>query len=329
MTINLSPMYGPSPDRSSELPWEDHHVIAEESANKLGGRIKHCLRSAFDHLRRSWTLHPIDSEMSLFRAITAEEEAATALMRAMKQRQYPGSEKLNPWEHRHKAAVSPFLDAVGNLLAETGMPPPRLSINRGDRPMLSISLDLGALTGKVTGEFAAVDHPFNYMLRMNHEEKAYMFEAQLQQLASSRGEASIRQLVQNEANLRNRLLYATDQGIAEVRFNDSVILRKRDRVYRLALLTIGILQTKQHQLFAVQCLQAYCAVIGQIVQDLIPAKSLSQPQGFYMSVAQQPDGTYLQTTLYRISADIKISSRWLDEMRVNIPAQSVEFSQDP
>ncbi|MGF9566641.1 hypothetical protein AAIH70_24320 [Neorhizobium sp. BT27B] len=328
MTTDISTTYGPSLDRPSELPWEDHHGIAEESANKLGGRIKHCLRSAFDHLRRAWTLHPIDSEMSLFRAITAEEEAATALILAMKQRRYPGSEKLNPWEHPHKAAVSPFLDAVGNLLAETGMPPPRLSINRGHRPMLSISLDLGALTGKVAGEFATVDHPFNYMLRMNHEEKAYMFDAQLQQLASSRGEASIRQLVHNEANLRNRLLYATDQGIPEVRFNDSVILKKRDRVYRLALLTIGVLQTKQHQLFAVQCLQAYCAVIGQIVQDLIPVKSVSQPEGFLMSVIQQPDGTYLQTTSYRMSADIKISGRWLDEMRVSIPAQPVEFPKD-
>ncbi|PLU07434.1 hypothetical protein BMJ29_02810 [Sinorhizobium medicae] len=69
--------------------------------------------------------------MSFFRAITAEEEAATALILALKQRRYPGSEKLNPWEHLHKAAVSPFLDAVGNVLAETGMPAPRLSINRG------------------------------------------------------------------------------------------------------------------------------------------------------------------------------------------------------
>lgn len=66
--------------------------------------------------------------------------------------------------------------------------------------MLSLSFDLSALTGKPTAKFATVDHPFNYVLRMNEDEKACMFEAQLQQLAASRGETSIRQLVQDEAN---------------------------------------------------------------------------------------------------------------------------------
>jgi len=57
---------------------------AVEGVAKLGGRIPHCLNSAYHHLRRSWTLQPIDSEMSLFRAITADEEAATVLTLALK-----------------------------------------------------------------------------------------------------------------------------------------------------------------------------------------------------------------------------------------------------
>ncbi|MBO9168420.1 hypothetical protein [Rhizobium sp. L245/93] len=308
--------YGPSIDRAGELPWEEKHEVAEEAINKLGGRVRHCFRNAFVHLRRSWRLHPIDSEMSLFRAITAEEEAATALLLALKQRKYPGAEKLKPWEHAHKAAASPFLDAVGNLLADTGVPPPRLLINRGKRPMLSLSVNVAALTGAASPSFAVVDHPFNYVLTVGDEKSAHMFDAQLQELATSRNETSIQKLVQNEANLRNMLLYASDGGIPEVSFNDSLILKKRDRVYRLAMLTIGILQTKQHQLFATQCLRAYLAILGHSLSDHIDVQKLKTPQGHHMTIAQQPDGTYVQSSGYRVTSDAKISASWLRETRV-------------
>lgn len=309
--------YGPSPDRAVELPWDEKHSVVEEAINKLGGRIRHCFKNAFDHLRRSWQLHPVDSEMSMFRAITAEEEAATALMLAIKQRGYHGSDKLSPYEHSHKAAVSPFVEAIVNLLADTGVPAPQLSINRGRRPMLALAIDLSALTGDETPEFATFDFPLNFVIKVGRAKKAHMFQSELEQLAAGRGASSIQQLVKNEANLRNRLLYASDQGIPSVKFNDSVILRRRDRVYRLALLTIAILQTRQHQLFAVQCLQAFMAVLGKNSENYPPIERMSVPSGFQTVVVQQPDGSYIRNIAFKISSNVQISATWLEENRVS------------
>jgi hypothetical protein len=82
-------------DLDDELPFTEAQATIEKCIEMLAGRPRHCGRSAFRHLRKAWMLYPIDREMALFRAITAEEEAATALILAMKQRRYPGAELLD------------------------------------------------------------------------------------------------------------------------------------------------------------------------------------------------------------------------------------------
>lgn len=309
---------GPSPDRTATLPMDAHHRLAEECVTSFGGRIGHCFRSAFDHLRRSWSLHPVDSEMALFRAITAEEEAATALILALKQRGYDGVGSLNPRNHVHKAAVSPFLDAVNNLLVSLGVPAPRLTLQGGDRPQLMVTIDLAALTRSPEPQFGEIDQPFNYLLTKGGQKAAYLFDQELQALATSSGEASIEAFVKREANLRNRLLYASDDGIPQANFNDLVILKRRDRVYRIALIAIGILQTPQRQLFATQCLQAYKAAVGQIAVDTFDYDHILEPEGVQMTIVQQPDGSYAQSATYRKTATLTFSGRWLPETRVNV-----------
>lgn len=198
--------------RSSDMPMDEHHRVAERCANKLSGRIRHRLRSAHRHLRLAWTLHPIDGEMSLFRAITAEEEAASALMLALKQRRYPGAEMLKPRDHRHKSAITPFLNAVNNMLADARVPAPKLSIHEGDPPRLHLSLDIGSLLGHVAPLHAEPDHPLNFVLRGGADGSVYRFISELQTIADDRSAKDIGTLVDQEANLRNRLLYAGDEG---------------------------------------------------------------------------------------------------------------------
>lgn len=303
--------------RPEVLPWEDRHCFAEESVNKLGGRIHHCFRSAFNHLRRSWILHPIDSEMSLFRAITAEEEAATALFLALRQRKYKGADNLKLMNHLHKSAVSPFLDAVANLLVETKFPLPKLKIYRGSRPAIHLVIDIGALTGDEEPLLGKPDHPFNYLLRVGDDVNAYRFEKQLQALADSSGSQSMLKMIEREANLRNRILYAGDNGIPSVQFNDNLILRRRDRVYRLALITIGILQTTDHQLFVQQCLDSFWVALGKVVEENVDHQDVFDPEGLRLTVIQQSDGRYDLGVVFKTSVDAEISGVWLIPMRVS------------
>lgn len=69
-----------------------------------------------------------------------------------------------------------------------------------------------------------------------------------------------------EANLRNSLLYAQSDGIPSVTFKRSLLLAKLRRVCLMLQVTIGILQTPAHQLFAVQCLEAYLGALRRLPQ---------------------------------------------------------------
>ena len=79
----------------------------------------HCFRSALRHLEKAETLVDVDNEMAAFRAITAEEEASTGLMRAVMELKYPDSDKLKVRDHVQKQAVFPFLKIMGLFFAQS------------------------------------------------------------------------------------------------------------------------------------------------------------------------------------------------------------------
>lgn len=72
--------------------------------------------NAIRHLNKAWRLREDDREMAMFRAITAEEEAATAIFHSLQRLRYPGASGLNPRNHIHKNALAPFLHAVAMAL---------------------------------------------------------------------------------------------------------------------------------------------------------------------------------------------------------------------
>lgn len=244
-----------------ELPMPQHHLLEEEAISLRQGRFQHCFRSAYRHIRFAWKLHHFDNEMSLFRAITGEEEAASALILSLKQQQYSGAEKLKPSDHRHKAADTPFLDAVNNALVLTSLPTPKLGLSIEKQSKLSLSIDVTPLGSTDEPLWATPDHPFNFTMTMCGDKKAYLFERELEEIASASGSENITRAIKERANLRNRLLYASDQGIPHIEFPAKTLLRYRERIYRLCILTIGILQTRQHQLFVEQNLSAFLSAL--------------------------------------------------------------------
>ena len=75
--------------------------------------------NALRHLTRAWMIRELDPQMAVFRSITAEEESASAVFRAVKRLGYSGSRYLNPRNHVHKNALFPFCVAVYRTIADT------------------------------------------------------------------------------------------------------------------------------------------------------------------------------------------------------------------
>ena len=57
--------------------------------------------------------------MAIFRAITAEEEAASGVMRCLIEMKYPAADGLNPHDHAHKHAVFPFMKVLELFFGQT------------------------------------------------------------------------------------------------------------------------------------------------------------------------------------------------------------------
>ena len=53
--------------------------------------------------------------MAVFRAITAEEEAATAIFLALKEHGYENADKIKFKKHPYKQALEPFLRSIGKF----------------------------------------------------------------------------------------------------------------------------------------------------------------------------------------------------------------------
>ena len=65
-----------------------------EKLDYLKGASGSCIKSAMYHVEKAEILSTVDPEMSIFRLITAEEEAATSILLMLKEHGYHQSKTL-------------------------------------------------------------------------------------------------------------------------------------------------------------------------------------------------------------------------------------------
>ncbi|HEY0012682.1 MAG TPA: hypothetical protein VGB79_07490 [Allosphingosinicella sp.] len=236
-------------------------------------------------------MHPIDAEMSLFRAITAEEEAATALIRALKAQKYPNADRLRERQHQHKSAIWPFITAVADKMVEKNIPMPALALSTEGAPRVELSIDIASQAGLERPLWGTPDEPFNFSLWSDRSGpfRPHDFSEELAALAVGKGVRDIRAYVADEANLRNQLLYASETGIPSVTFSDDLLLGRRQRITVMLVLTIAVLQTQVHQLFLVQCLDALLRTIHDFDGDPVDIPRLDASVT-RLELAEQLDG---------------------------------------
>lgn len=275
------------------MPFEPVHLRIEEAIEKLKvPRVRNACRNAFNHLCKAWTQHPIDAEMSAFRAITAEEEAATAVIRALRHRNYPNSEKLSDRNHVHKSALWPFITAVSDKMVEKNVAAPTMALKVDGDPRVELSVDIGSQAGLDRPLWGTPDEPFNFSMWSDRTGpfKLHDFSEELFALASGKGTCDIEAYVKAEANARNQLLYASEKGIPSVMFGDAYLLARRRRVITLLVLTIAIMQTTVHQLFLVQCLDALLRAVQHFNGDPLDLPGID-PRVERLELREQADGS--------------------------------------
>jgi hypothetical protein len=233
----------------------------------------HCFRSALYHLERAELLREVDPAMAIFRAITAEEEAASGVMRCLVEMKYPGVDALNPHDHAHKHAVFPFMQVLQLFFAQTFS-------NHFTKYNLHIKEEDGAtrltlaLNVTINGEaqLAYPIPPLNFGLENPDTGDAPDYSFQINQLVAAKGKATVKAFLKNEANLRNEILYATPNGYPTIPSLDvGFLIERRNRVLAMINLYLLVFPYQEHQPFVTQALASFIKLLQQLKRSRIAA----------------------------------------------------------
>lgn len=246
----------------------DKEVI--EYIQNATGRVHYAAVNSLRHLVKAQKIAEIDPEMAAFRAITAEEEAATAFFVTLKQLGYKNSKKLNYKDHRLKAGLSPFITAVHHQIHEFSRFFPELKLkwekSSSDKEVSSLTLGI-----KMNGveKWIIPEPPLNFQLSEPDTGKLIHFETHIDNLSKGVGKTKALEHIREVANLRNKLLYASDTGRS--RLDEERIIEDIEACKQRVLLILRILclvhPYKAHALFVQQCLDGYLLMMEKITKE--------------------------------------------------------------
>lgn len=225
---------------------------------------RHSLRSAFHHLERAAALVEIDPAMAAFRAITAEEEAATGLMHCLKEKGYKNTDFLKPKDHVQKNAVSPFLDILGSSFAKTiGTQFHDLKLildGDGNDRRLMIALSI-FINGQEI--WARPIPPLNFTVTSSG--KALSYRQEIDHLVKINGRKNILDYLRAQANRRNCLLYAGSEGYpAKVQLPEGFLERRKKFVLCLLRAYLLIQPYSEKLTFVQDALDAFLSMAGSL-----------------------------------------------------------------
>ena len=229
------------------------------------GLTRSCMRNAIHHLEIAWKIQEIDPEMAVFRSITAEEEAATSIFIALKEKGYENSNKIKFKNHSYKQGLYPFIRSIGSFVTKFASSPLWLL---GKNYSLEIDTKEENKTLKLyfiapNGMKAYPIPPLNFSISLNN--KPYYFENEFLEIASGKNKKDIQRYIKNIANTRNCLIYATSEGIPAIDGDITKLLKaKQSKVFTLFRILALIYPYKEKSIFVQQALNSYLNMLGQI-----------------------------------------------------------------
>lgn len=237
--------------------------VFECIVNNAKGRSKHCARNAVHHLERALIIKEIDPEMAVFRAITAEEEAATAIFLVLIEQGYQHAERIRFTEHKYKQALEPFVRAISKFVSKWSSEPSfpfgsEYSLfmkGQGRDRKLSLSFIF-------QGQTITCIPPLGFSIMLN--DQMYFFEQELLEIVSGDSRHDVLKYVKKMAKRRNQVLYAQTDGIPNVIAINGFLEKRREVVISFLRIYALIYPYTEKAIFVQQALNCFLSVMGQI-----------------------------------------------------------------
>lgn len=249
----------------------ENYVI--DALDDCKGAVKQCGKHSITHLNKAWSLREIDKEMAVFRAITAEEEAASALFHSLKALRYNNADKLLFRDHMFKLGLFPFLSSVALFLSELLQSDSSpfesyrlLFTDCNERRALGLQL-------KIRGENVAANPipPLNFSAKDGSTASMITFEKYFTRIVEGHNYDNAIKYIKDLAGRRNEVLYANERGRPEVADNiDSFILEQKRKAF--IVLSIVLLSDPWHKAegpgsFIQQSLNSFLLLLGKLQRE--------------------------------------------------------------
>lgn len=245
-------------------------VELEQQCIELLDKIKNChsknaFRSALIHLDKAQALYNLDKEMCVFRAITAEEEAASGLMLSLKEIGYKYSEKLKHRDHVYKSAMYPFVSLIQMAFAYSLQDSDiKLGLAVVDNESEFSLKSYHTIPGSDIYAYPIPPLDFNFMLNG----KPFRYDKQVDDYLNHVGADDIVKYVKGLANMRNKLLYASGEGYPSIEIKLSFLEAKKRKVLEMLKIYLLIKPHAEKQLFVQQSIYAYLKMLKAISNEV-------------------------------------------------------------
>ena len=248
-------------DKTEEIDQKTQIDSLKEHIKKQKSPSRHSLMNAWEYIRKADMLFDIDKNMSAFCAITAEEEAATGLLKLIKERRYPDSDRLQPNQHPHKVAVFFVLKALWLHLSRPGGAIHTIQVTGYDQEKLQLR---GFTNFLPQGLFIVFDPlPLN-LVATDPNGQPYNYQPQVDELTSKTESGKLSKHIKSEANDRNLILYADQNGLPSVEMKETFIRVREKRVEIISHLYVLIAQHKEQQ----PLVESFTKVFARLIQSV-------------------------------------------------------------
>ncbi|MFN3474280.1 MAG: hypothetical protein ACK4ZW_09570 [Blastomonas sp.] len=234
---------------------------------RLPGSLRYRLLSALNHINKSQKIFDQDREIASFRAITAEEEAASTIIKCIQLRKYEHANQFNAYNHTHKAAILACTMVVRNsiqpIIRECQL------IFHYDVPRIDIKIPLSNFDIE-GGEKIALQpiEPLDLVHAREGIPDALLFAEALEDLAKKAKFRDIKLFVANQANSRNTLIYASDRSLPFSQATRESIKVRQNRTVNLLIIAVMIWQSKAHLSLVKQSILSFLGIIGRLPDDI-------------------------------------------------------------
>jgi hypothetical protein len=240
-----------------------NHVfdIIEKHPNS---KSRNSMRNANRHLKSAWKIRDIDLGMSVFRGITAIEEAATGIIYAMQEIGYDHAEKLSGHDHKHKAAVSMFLKVLETAIFDPstqGLPKIYIREEQNDNQILiRTAFKFDSLSPDTEWR---PNPPLDFAISVDG--LLMSFSNHYANVTKNNGYTYFIKYLAKLANKRNRILYATEEGCPEIiNIEPRFFSETASEIQNMAIAYLLISQHKEKQQFVQQSLNSILLNIDKL-----------------------------------------------------------------